>query len=170
MILSPNSDIALAWDINRIQCPTVEGKDEGVEIAVRAINSTDEDDGDGSWIPLKIFYNGRTSSSENCKGLNSTTERVRGYDVPTVECSNRFTDITLSVCGDNLMRADAVQFRWMGSIFLRNGTSRFWIVDSIRLNLREADKNTTLLSDTFNGNSNILMDDGKCNPSHCNLK
>ena len=152
--------------MNRIECQTVYGKDEGVEIAVRAINSTD---GDGSWIPLKIFYNGRRNSNENCKGLNSTTERVRGYDVPTVECSNRFTDITLSVCGDNLMRADILQFRWMGSIFLRNGSPRFWGVDAIHLNLREADKNTTLLSDGFNGNSNILMN-GKCNPSHCNLK
>ena len=154
---SPDSDIAFFWDVERIGCPTVEGIDEGVEIAVRGITDTTN----SSWIPLKVFHNGRTNSSKNCMGFNSTIKRVRGYDVSAVECSSRFTDITLSVCGEYLLGADALQFRWMGSILLRNGTPRFWTVDSICLTLIEASNNTVLLDDNF---------DGKCNQSHCNLK
>ena len=144
-----HSDLTYGWDVERIECPTVRGIEEGIELAVRS------NDTDASWIPLKISYNGNiTASSEPCKGPDAITREVRGYSVPAIESSRcRYPHkIKTSVCGD-LLRTSGIQFRWMNSITLADGMARFWALNDIDIKLIEANTTKELLSDGFNGNN-----------------
>ena len=92
-------------------CNGIEQPREAIEFSIRS-------GGEGRWIPLMLSYN------EDGVASNSSTEIVRGYEVPIQ--FGQDTTFGVIICGDALL-TNEVQFRWMGTADVE--TDRLFISD-----------------------------------------
>ena len=101
--------------------------------------------GGAPWIPLQRTYHISNSSNSD----TDYTFRINGYTVPiTGRTANTVTE-SVHICGDLLCDLSEVQFRWLGSVNVREVKTDMWALANVSANLIIGNKSIEIFRDTF---------------------
>ena len=123
-------------------CSGIESRSAGITLYMRNSSS-----GSAPWIPLQITYHNITSNSSSSDTDN--TSRINGYTVPiSGRTANTVTE-SVHICGDLLCDISEVQFRWLGSVTVKEVKTDIWALANVSANLIIGNKSIEIFRDTF---------------------
>ena len=116
---------------------------EAIEFAMRTSSSSD-----APWIPLQLTYD----NTEDGGGPSDGIATIRGYNVTAHLSEDEIVTESVHICGDLLLDAQEVQFRWMGTSEVgRSGreSERMWALANVTANLVTESESTQIFQDIF---------------------
>ena len=121
-------------------CRRSEGQSEGIILYMRNSSS-----GSAPWIPLQMTY--------YIPGINTIDTDdmfcINGYTVPiSGRTANTVTE-SVHICGDLLCDISEVQFRWLGSVKVKEVKADMWALANVSANLIIGNKSIEIFRDTF---------------------
>ena len=124
-------------------CSGIELPREAIEFSMRSDSSRD-----GRWIPLELSY-----YDDNAAISTTSTEIVRGYEIPAQSGPDATSTGDVTICGD-MLNTNEVQFRWMGTADVETNrlfVSDMWALARVTASLVTPNKTFVLIQDHFGG-------------------
>ena len=121
-------------------CRGIEGRREGIILYMRNSSS-----GSAPWIPLQRTYRISNSSNKN----TDDTFLINGYTVPVSGRKANTVTESVYICGDLLCDISEVQFRWLGSVNVKELKTEMWALANVSANLIIGNKSIEIFRDTF---------------------